>query len=421
MPNIKLNVTTSFDNFLRAASGVEITNELAQQDCIDGIDYQSYINTDTLSSPFLPLKNEHLNYLNSLQHGRHIRMARARNIFYLCWQWYSLNEMFFPCIKISDDEFLLYCYDSHWLSMMSVFRQSAPNAFKLSNKFSIHKTKIEHPFVMMGGWGNPSHFFGQYFMRYNLCSLNLEIFHDFKILGFTLPMWQKSLLSDCYSKMMERFEEIDLSDFRPSNGKLLLIQSSMSFFFEDIPQWLGFQHSRAIFRNLVKSRSMKASADLIKLNQNTQNQMIYLTRSFYEKQNKLPLNGQRVIDYIKIAKLLHKHGFLIIFPEKHDILFLQELLLHTQVCVLDPGSCNIHALLAPGQKHLIALSDVTHFNSTSHPSLRSLEWFNAQIGRSLQFCIGKTPHSPNQTFSLTPGPTFYEESLLEILKFNGLH
>jgi len=421
MSSIKFHVTTSYDDFLQAASGIEITNELIQQDCIDGIDYQSYIHPGTFNEPFLPLKNEHLNYLNELQHGRRIRMARASNIFYLCWQWYSLNEIFFPCIEISDEEFLLYCYDSYWLNMMPVFRQSALHTFQLSTGIGIYKNKIDHPFVMMGGWGNPSHFFGQYFVRYNVCSLNLELFDGCQILGFKLPMWQKILLNNCYPKMMAKFEEIDLSEFGPSNGKLLFIQSSRSVFFEDIPQWLGYQHSRAIFRKLLTSRLTKGLGDSAKLNQNFRNQRIYLSRSFFEQQNNLPANRRRVMDYIKLAKLLNKHGFLILFPDNHHILFLQELLLYSQVCVLDPGSSSIHALLAPGQRRLIQMLDKRdHFLSTSYPSLRNFEWYNAHIGRSLQFCIGKTSYSSGQTSSLTVGSAFYEESLLEILKFNSL-
>lgn len=421
MPNVKFQVTTSFDDFLQAASGIEITNELIQQDCIDGIDYQSYIHPGTFNEPFLPLKIEHLNYLNELQHGRRIRMARASNIFYLCWQWYSLNELFFPCVKISDEEFLLYCYDSYWLNMMPVFCQSALHTFQLSTGIGIYNNKIDHPFVMMGGWGNPSHFFGQYFVRYSICSTNLELFDGCQILGFKLPMWQKILLSDCYPKIMGKFVEIDLSDFGPKNGNLLLIESSESFFFEDIPQWLGFQQSRAIFRKLITSRLIKGLGDSSKLHKNIRNQRIYLSRSFFEQKNNLPTDRRRVLDYIKLAKLLNKHGFLIVFPDNHQILFLQKLLLYSQVCVLVPGSCNIHALLAPGQRCLIPLLDKQdHFLSASHPSLRNFEWYNAHIGRSLQFCIGNTLNPSKQTSSLTISSAFYEESLLEILKFNSL-
>jgi len=383
---VVFEVTTSFETFLLQCNGEEVTQGLNQQICIADTDYQENITYDIITNKYTPCTKYHIDYLNQLRHGRPIKLARAKSIFFICWQWGNLNEMFFPCIEINSNHFLLYCYDEYWLGQMPIFTRLDNSLYILSANISLVSETLPGTLIMIGGWGNPSHFFGQYFCRYHLLEINPLINRSGKKVIFKMPSWQEDLIATCFTYKPEDFHCINLADYTPANGKFLLLRTEECFIFEDIPQWLGFQHARSYMRNRIHNNTAYGRLSTVNYASDMIHSRYYLSRSKHEILSRIRPEERRIIDHVEVAKLLHKYNFTILFPEDHDILTIQRLLSTCDTVVVDPGSCNIHALLSPVSPIIIALGNASIFQVPSHPSLRHIEWFNAQLGKNLLFC-----------------------------------
>lgn len=420
----KFRITTSFDSFLHKCNGTEITSTLTQVNCKPGIDYPCKIDYDAIDETYCPWTHEHIDYLNSLPHGRPIRAGKATQVSFLCWQWKTWDEIFFPCILTHDRTYLLYCYDDYWLNHMGIiFKYDSKNQlYELNSNIRVSHENNEGPITFVGGWGNPSHFFGQYFSRYIVIARNQSSFSNCGIIAFKMPSWQLKLLHDLFEPLEKNLSLIDLTYFTPSHRNILLLHTKNTIIFEDVPQWLGLQVSRAFFREYLQS-SVKSIFNISNTFRQSEylfpskmTNLIYLSRAYHETVHATNKNERRVLDYKDVAHLLYNLGFTIVFPENHTIISLQKMLDNCEIVIADPGSCNIHALLSSTIKKLILLGDTSLAKSRSHPSLRHIEWFASHIGRSLQICVGDESSGARKVNLLQVPSLKYRDAIIKLFK-----
>ena len=134
-----------------------------------------------------------------------------------------------------------------------------------------------------------------------------EPLHERVIYSFKMPRWQKDLINTLFPFL--RVCEISLEQtnaFTP-----ILIQMRNCILFEDIPQYIGWNISRAYFNKYLDFKSV------------VQNDRIYLSRRAYEESNDLEA---RVVDHELVSRLLMGYGFTTIYPEQHSILEMQQIL-----------------------------------------------------------------------------------------------
>ena len=411
--DVKFKVTSSFHDFIRSLpNGEEITNQIIHKSCKAGIDYPLEVkNTNNL------LSDSQLNHLNSLDWGRNIRLGKADRFYVLCWQWYQGNEFTLLLSKQSENEFLAYCYDPYWLRTMITMEWEDSETFKFKYNFTVNKHILDSQ-VYVGGWTNPSHFFGQFFPIYEILFENKQLISDRGITAFRQPNWQWKFIDNNFRILSDSDNSktiVELGGYQANFGQIALLEFHNSIFFEDIPQWLGFKYSRAFFRRKYKEENDNRKKDTL----------IYLSRVMHERNITKENNDSyyRVADYNKICKSVNDLGGMIVFPELHSIDNMQRLLMHANNIILDPKSCHIHALLHPLalQQNMFQLYDSEHFRNDSWPSHRTFEWFAPYFNNRFEFCVGEEPNAlVKNTYSSIRQRVYFDsinEKLLANLQF----
>lgn len=270
-------------------------------------------------------------FVNSQPLRRHLQCSKPNRSNILAWQWKPGDEKTLK-ILLTDTSLTVHTLDPYWLPYYPII-ELAKNT---SSTLELEKILCSFPAITLsngifiGGDSNPSHFFGDIFPIWIAVSNSAQL-SSLPVFAYKLPSWQKALLNKITPNL--NFYEISLNETAPQRP--LQIKLVDCYVFEDIPQFLGWNITRAYFKDVIDKHPGGV---------NQREKRIYLSRRKYEISNNLE---PRVHDHKLIASLMTACKFKIVYPEEHAIIDIQIMLAEATHVVSDPGSCNIHAFLSP--------------------------------------------------------------------------
>jgi len=287
-----------------------------------------YTQTGCLANGFPDLYSH---YVNSQTLRRHLQYAKPDKSNILAWQWKPGDEKTLK-IELATNALVLHTLDPYWLTYYPIVQlaKATPTLLELDHILSSLPSITLWNGVFIGGESNPSHFFGDIFPIW-VALLNSPELSSLPLYSYKLPSWQKDLLNKIAPNL--NICELTLED--TTANRPLKIELRDCYIFEEIPQYLGWNITRAYFRDTLDKYSNGASH---------RTKRIYLSRRQYEINNNLQ---PRVHDHKLVANLLSAYKFKTVYPEDHCILDIQLMLAQATHVVSDPGGCNIHAFLSP--------------------------------------------------------------------------